>query len=115
MCPEPSPAQFDSHDGPWEGMGRSAPLMKIKFPKFDGSNPRLWRDRCDMYFEVYMVSPNLKTRFAALIFKGVAASWLQTLERRGRITDWEQFCLVVFSRFDKDQYQTHLRQLDSRR
>jgi len=65
-----------------------------------------------MYFEVFAVSPNLKTRFAALNFKGAAAIWLQTVERRGRISDWDEFCEKVFKCFDRDPYQIQLRQLD---
>lgn len=49
------------------------PFPKLEFPKFDGSNPRLWRDQCLMYFEVYGVHDSLKTRFAALNFQGAAA------------------------------------------
>ena len=58
---------------------------------------------------------NLKTRFAALNFDGPAATWLQTFERKGRVLDWEEFCAAVFARFDKDQYQLLLRQLDTLR
>lgn len=80
---EPPHVHFGSSDDTREEMGHRAPLSKIEFPMFDGVNPRLWRDRCDMYFEVYSVKPALKTRFATLNFKGVAASWLQMLEQRG--------------------------------
>lgn len=34
---------------------RPPPFPKLEFPKFDGSNPRLWQDHCSMYFEVYAV------------------------------------------------------------
>lgn len=27
----------------------------MEFPKFDGTNPQLWRDCCEMYYEVYVV------------------------------------------------------------
>jgi hypothetical protein len=54
---------------------------------------------------VFSVSPDLKTRFAALNFKGAAALWSLTIERRGRVLDWDTFCSAVFERFDKDQYQ----------
>ena len=77
---------------------RSPPIPKIEFPKFDGDPPRLWRDHCEMYFEVYAVIPAMKTRFAALNFQLVAKTWLQTIERRGRINDWEQFFAKVFER-----------------
>jgi hypothetical protein len=61
-----------------------------------------------MFFEVYSVGDNLKTRFAVLNLKGVAASWLQTVERRGRVLDWDVLCQAVFDRFDRDQYQLQL-------
>jgi len=71
-----------------EGPSRAPHFPKLHFPAFDIDNPRLWRNRCEMYFKVFSVmSPGLKTRFAALNFKGAAAICLQTLERRGRITD----------------------------
>ena len=34
---------------------RSPPFPKLDFPKFDGEFPRLWRDECEMFFEVYAV------------------------------------------------------------
>ena len=80
---------------------------------FDGTNPHVWVDRCEMFFELYSVTESLKTRFAALNFTGVAASWLQTYELRGRVTSWSTLCKAVCDRFDLDQYQTFLRQLDS--
>jgi len=98
-----------------DSSSRNPHMPKLHFPVFDGDNPRLWRDRCEMYFEVFSVLPSLKTRFAALNFKGVAANWLQTLERKRCVSDWEEFCKAVFEHFDRDQYQTQLRQLDSLR
>jgi hypothetical protein len=84
----------------------------MEFPKFDGDNPRLWRDRCVLYFKVYGTHPSMRTRFAALNFQGSAATWLRTVERRGRITNWDWLCELVFNKYDKDQYQTQLRQLE---
>lgn len=55
-----------------------------------------------MYFEVYSVSPTLKTRFTAFNLKGTAAAWLQTFERRGRVLDWDTFCATILDRYDRD-------------
>ncbi|PUZ77488.1 hypothetical protein GQ55_1G375700 [Panicum hallii var. hallii] len=109
--------QFHSsqHEPRHDYLPRAPTVPKLEIPKFDGDNLRLWRDRCEMFFEVYSVGDNLKTRFAALNFKGVAASWLQTVERRGRVLDWDVLCQAVFDRFDRDQYQLQLRQLDALR
>ena len=87
---------------------RNGPMPKLDFSKFDGENPRLWRDRCEMCFEVFSVNDSLKTRFVVLNFIRLATSWLQTLELCGRVTNWDEFCSRVFDQFDKDQYQTSL-------
>lgn len=115
---EPRPSnviQGTSHEFQFQPPEQShhAPYPKIEFPKFNCDNPRSWRDRCEMYFEVYAVSESMKTRFVALNFTGTAAVWLQSIERRGRIQDWGQFCSLVFHKFDRNQYQIQLRQLDS--
>ena len=76
--------------------------------QFNGENPRLCNDKCEMYFEVYCVSEAPKTYFSVLSFSGPAATWLQMLELHGRVTSWESLCPAVCERFDKDQYQTHM-------
>lgn len=88
--PQPQPTMgMPSADSPplvvhsVESSSHHPPFLKIEFPKFDGDNPRLWHDRCVMYFEVYKVHASLKTHFAALNFTGPAAIWLQTVQRKG--------------------------------
>jgi hypothetical protein len=88
---------------------------KMDFPTFDGTNPRLWRDKCETYFEIFAMSDELKPRFVALNFTDAAAAWLQTVELRGRITSWEVLHKAVCDRFDKDQYELHMKQLDNLR
>jgi hypothetical protein len=85
----------------------------MDFPTFDGTNPRLWKDRCETYFEIFGVSDALKPRFAALNFTDAAAAWLQTVELRGRITSWDVLHEAVCARFDRDQYQLQTKQLDN--
>jgi hypothetical protein len=65
-----------------------------------------------MFFDVYAVDVSLKTRFAALNFQGSAATWLQTVQRKGRITDWATLCDLVMGKFDVDQYQVLLNQFE---
>ena len=64
-------------------------------------------------FEVCAVHPALKTRFAALNFIAPASTWLQTMERRGRIIDWAKLCELVFAKYDKDQQALMLRHLEA--
>jgi len=48
----------------------------MDFPKFDSDNLRLWREQCEIYFEIYGVSEMMKMRFATLNFVGTTAMWL---------------------------------------
>jgi hypothetical protein len=73
----------------------------------------LWRDKCESYFEIFGISDALKPRSAALNFTGVAKAWLQTMELRGRFTNWDKLQQAVCIRFDRDQYSLHMKQLDS--
>jgi len=45
-------------------------------------------------------------------FEEPAATWLQTVQRRGRIADWEKMCELVMEKFDKDQYEVLLQQFN---
>lgn len=73
MCHNPPPVLIPPDDVLHPS---SPPFPIMDFPKFVGEFPCLWRDQCEVYFEVYVVHPALKTRFATLNFKGAAATWL---------------------------------------
>lgn len=93
--PRPPPAAFPHRDVDRVPQSRSPPFPKMEFPKFDGTNPRHWRDNCEMFFEVYAVDASLKTWFAALNFQGSESTWLQMVQQKGRITDWDTLCELV--------------------
>ncbi|PUZ56932.1 hypothetical protein GQ55_5G386400 [Panicum hallii var. hallii] len=99
---EPHSDRSDYTHAPPSNFVKPNPLPKLDFPKFDGENPRLWRDKCEMYFEVYGVGDSLKTRFAALNFSGAAASWLHSVECQGWAHEWDKLCSLVCDRFDRE-------------
>ncbi|CAD6247885.1 unnamed protein product [Miscanthus lutarioriparius] len=109
-APNPPPIISVDNDAP--ANCRSPPFPKMEFPKFDGEFPRLWRDQCEVFFEVYAVHPSLWTWFTTLNFKGMAASWLQTVQRNGQITDWDRLCDMVMNKFDWNQYQLLLKRFE---
>ena len=69
LVPPPGPIDPSTDSRP--SLSCVSPLPKLEFPKFDGENPHLWKDRCDLYFEVYSVSDYLKLCFVTLNFIGV--------------------------------------------
>jgi hypothetical protein len=58
------------------------PPPKMDFPKFDGTDPMIWKDNCEMYFEIYGISDMMKVKFAMLNFVGNAALWLKTVQSK---------------------------------
>lgn len=41
---------------------------KMDFPKFDGEHYQVWIDNCELYFEMYGVSEQMKVKFTPLNF-----------------------------------------------
>jgi hypothetical protein len=76
----------------------------MEFLKFGGTNSQLWRDRCELYFEVYAMVKIMKMCFTALNFTGPVVVWLQTVERCGCFHDREAMVEAMIAYFDKDQY-----------
>jgi len=103
----------DDSSRPFSHTSRAGSTPKMDFPKFDGTNPRLWREQCEVYFEIYGVSEFMKPRFATLNFVGSAAIWLQSVQLKNRFQTWEAMHTAVSAYFDKDQYPLHMKQLES--
>ena len=41
-------------------MNMHAALPQLPFSEFDGSSPRLWRKKCETYFELYAVPKSFR-------------------------------------------------------
>jgi hypothetical protein len=69
---------MDDASSSYSHSSRAGSMPNMDFPKFDGVNPCLWKEQCEIYFEIYDVSDAMKPWFATLNFVGSAAIWLQT-------------------------------------
>ena len=83
-------------------------LSKTNFPKFDGTNPRIWKEKCEKYFHMFYVPDDLKADYATLHFSGNAALWLQTYEVNHTVDTWVALCVSVCNKFGKDIYYTSM-------
>nr|ADX31265.1 unknown [Triticum aestivum] len=90
-------------------------LPKMDFPSFDGENPQFWKTKCEKYFDVYGVAPDLWVRLATLNFTGTAARWLQLHETQSTSFTWASLCEALCHKFGREQYQSHLRQFNTLR
>ncbi|KAK3151526.1 hypothetical protein QOZ80_3AG0246980 [Eleusine coracana subsp. coracana] len=90
-------------------------LPKLGFPKFLGEKPKIWRRKCEVYFDVFSIPESLCMRFATLNFVEKAALWLETVELNGRIEEWDGLCDRVMKRWGREQHQVFMRQILSLR
>jgi len=88
-------------------------LPKAVFPKFDGSHPRVWREKCEKYFNMYHIPMHLWPQFATIHFHGSAELWLQTYEAQHSDEDisWAELCIAVESKFGRDLYHNAMNDL----
>ena len=84
---------------------------KMDFPKFDGTDPSVWKDNCEMYFEIYGISETMKVKFAMLNFVGDAALWLKTLQAKHQIVLWQDLALPVEAYWGKNKFNLCMRQI----
>jgi hypothetical protein len=64
---------------------------KHDFPRFEGTLPNLWIDRCLSYFGLYRVPIQNWVTTASLYMDGHAALWLQAFRQAHPQITWEQF------------------------
>jgi hypothetical protein len=83
-------------------------MPKTNFPKFDGSNPKIWEEKAEKYFHMFHVPDEYKVDYATLHFIGTAALWLQTYEAQHDIDSWVHLCVAVCQKFGKDVYYTNM-------
>jgi hypothetical protein len=48
-------------------------VLKMKFPKFGGDNPKLWKSHCEDYFDMYDIDPMVWVKVSSMHFEGAAA------------------------------------------
>jgi hypothetical protein len=81
-------------------------MPNMNFPKFDGTNPKLWKHRCETYFDFYAIPVERWVRLAVMNFAGSATYWVQSMESRIREMNWESQCVALDTRFGRDQHNT---------
>jgi hypothetical protein len=64
------------------GVGWGGYIPHMCFSKFDGVNPHLWCYRCENYFDMQPIDPEVWVKVAIMYLEGPTARWLQSMERR---------------------------------
>ena len=83
----------------------------MQFPKFDGQNPKIWKDNCLSYFELYQLPEGMWITAAHLHFERNAAKWYQAYRQNHTFKNWDHFYLVVEEEFGSDDFRTTMNAL----
>jgi hypothetical protein len=83
----------------------------MQFPKFDGQNPKVWKDNCQSYFELYQLPEGMWITVAHTHFERNAAKWYQASKHNHTFRDWDHFCSVIEEEFGSDDFRTTMNAL----
>ena len=97
--------------GPDYGFRLLGPLSQLSFLAFDGENPRLWISRCQSYFYMYGVDPDVWVRVASMHMTPPMACWFQAVQYHYMEVPWSLFNKLLLERFGKNQHQALSRHL----
>jgi hypothetical protein len=86
-------------------------MPKIDFPKFDGSDVRIWLDKCAIYFALYSIPHDFKVTAASLHMVDKASHWSQTYKHSPENHTWEHFVLAVSKEFDVNTHRVKTMEL----
>jgi hypothetical protein len=89
----------------------SQAMPKMLFPKFDGTDPKIWRDNCQSYFDLYKLPEGMWITAAHLHFEGNAAKWYQIYKQTHTFQNWNHFCAVVEEEFGADDLRSTMNEL----
>ncbi|KAL0373052.1 UNVERIFIED_CONTAM: Transposon Ty3-G Gag-Pol polyprotein [Sesamum calycinum] len=74
---------------------------QLKFPKFNGEEPRQWIRRCNRYFNIAnTITDDQKVQVASVQQEGRAETWYEGLMERKEVANWNNFVEAILGRFD---------------
>ncbi|KAM0849286.1 hypothetical protein ACQ4PT_053818 [Festuca glaucescens] len=86
-------------------------MPRMDFPKFDGTDARIWIDTCNTYFHLYQIPEGFKVSAASMNLVDNAAHWYQAYKLDNVWHTWEQFQQAVLSEFEVNVYRDRMRDL----
>jgi hypothetical protein len=63
----------------------------MDFPRFNGSDPRIWLDKCNAYFALYQIPPAFRVSTAFIHMSESTAHWFQTYKQNPGFQQLDQF------------------------
>lgn len=102
---------FDTMPG-HEHHGLRRPYMpKMDFPKFDGTDVRIWVDQCETFFNIYQITKSFKVSAATMNLVHNAAHWYQAFKLTNQCFRWPQFKVAFLAEFEGNICRDKMREL----
>ena len=86
-------------------------MPKMDFPKFDGTDVRIWLDKCEAFFRLYHIPDNFRVTSASLYLTDNTAHWYQAFKQQSAFHTWEQFCAAMLQEFDVNIHRERMKEL----
>jgi hypothetical protein len=83
----------------------------MDFPKFDGSDVRIWLDKCSAYFNLYSIPPDFGVIAASLHMVDKTSHWFQTYKHSLGNHIWEHFVMAVYREFEVNTHRVKTTEL----
>ncbi|KAL4558063.1 hypothetical protein LXL04_036259 [Taraxacum kok-saghyz] len=80
-------------------------LPKVKLPQFEGTDPRGWLTKAELYFMVNQIPATQKLHLAQMCLDGVALNWYTNLLIKHPTTNWNQFRDKLMTRFSGTKFR----------
>lgn len=80
-------------------------MPKLSFPRFDGTHPTIWKDKCENYFSLLNVPESMWATAASLHMDDVAEKWVQVHKKKDGLGTWDEFMAAVQKKFGEFDYQ----------
>jgi hypothetical protein len=81
------------------------------FSHFDGSDARIWIDKCTDYFTMYQIPPMFRVPAMSIHMSGPAAQRFQMYKQNHGFQQWDQFVEVVVFEFEVDTHRAKTMEL----
>jgi hypothetical protein len=86
-------------------------ISKMDFPKFDGSDVRIWLDKCSAYFQLYSILHDFRVIAASMHMLDKASHWFQTYKHSPGVHTWEHFVVAVSQEFEVNTHRVKTMEL----
>lgn len=79
-------------------------LPKVKLPVFDGTDPRGWITKAELYFSIHQTTEPNKLKLSQMCMEGTTLNWFTTLFFKHCQTTWNDFKSKLLVLFGETRY-----------